>query len=102
VYRCVRGGRLAGDVLALDSERGEGLPLIEPVMRAGKRLAPAPGLAELRARALAVLETLPEALRSLAPAPAAYRPEVTPAVRALADEVDRRQAAVVEADRIVG
>jgi nicotinate phosphoribosyltransferase len=102
VYRRVRGGRLAGDVLALDSERGEGLPLIEPVMRAGKRLAPAPGLAELRARALAVLETLPEALRSLAPAPAAYRPEVTPAVRALADEVDRRQAAVVEADRIVG
>jgi len=29
-----------------------------------------------------------------------YRAEVTPALRALADEVDRRQAAVVEADRL--
>jgi len=102
VYRRMREGLLAGDVLALDNERCEGVPLIEPVMRAGKRLAPPPALAELRSRTLAALETLPEALRSLESAPTAYRPDVTPAVRALADEVDRRQAKVVEADRIVG
>ncbi|MEJ2176132.1 MAG: nicotinate phosphoribosyltransferase, partial [bacterium] len=36
----------------------------------------------------------------LGQATAPYRAKVTPALRALADEVDRRQAAVVEADRL--
>jgi nicotinate phosphoribosyltransferase len=101
VFRTLRNGRLAGDVLALDSERLDGEPLIRPTMRAGKRLAPPPALSELRARTLAALETLPEALRGLEPTAVPYRVEVTPAVRALADAVDRRQAEVVEADRIV-
>jgi hypothetical protein len=69
-------------------------------LREGKRLAPAAALSELRKRTLAGLETLPEGLRDLGQAAAPYTVEVTLALRALADAVDRRQAAVVEADRI--
>jgi nicotinate phosphoribosyltransferase len=100
VFRVLRDGRLAQDSLALASETLDGEPLIQPVMRDGKRLAPAAALGALRTRTLAALETLPDALRGLQPAPAAYRAAVTPALRALADAVDRRQAAVVEADRL--
>jgi len=100
VFRVMKDGKLAHDRLALIDEKVDGEALIRPMMREGRRLAPAPMLAELRARTLAALGTLPEALRSLDAAPAPYRAEVTPALRALADEVDRRQAAVVEADRL--
>jgi nicotinate phosphoribosyltransferase len=100
VFRVLKDGRLAQDRLALESEQLDGETLIRPMMREGRRLAPAPALSELRERTLAALKTLPESLRSLEQAPASYRAEVTPALRALADEVDRRQAAVVEADRL--
>jgi len=100
VFRELRDGRLYRDRLALDGETLDGARLIQPMMRDGRRLAPAPTLAQLRERALAALETLPEPLRRLDAAPTPYRAEVTPALRALADEVDRRLAAVVEADRL--
>ncbi len=100
VFRELRDGRLYRDRLALEGEKLDGEPLIAPVMRDGRRLAPAPTLAQLRERTLAALETLPEPLRRLEQAPTPYRAEVTPALRALADEVDRRLAAVVEADRL--
>jgi len=100
VFRVLKDGRLAQDTLALASETLDGEPLIQPVMREGRRLAPAPALSVLRARTRAALEILPEALRALEPAAVPYRAAVTPALRALADAVDRRQAAVVEADRL--
>ena len=89
-------GKLERDVLALESERQPGAPLLEPAMRAGRRLAPAPAMSELRARTLAQLEQLPAPLRSLERAASAYRVEVTPALKALADEVDRRTREVAE------
>jgi nicotinate phosphoribosyltransferase len=100
VFRVLRKSMLERDLLALASEALDGEPLIRPVMREGKRLAPAPALSEMRKRTLAALETLPERLRGLAQPAAPYPVEVTPALRALADAVDRRQAAVVEADRV--
>ena len=81
-------GRLVRDVLTVEDDAHEGAPLLEPVMRAGRRLAPAPGLDELRARAARSLETLPASLRGLEPAhenPVA----VAPALEALAQRVDR-------------
>ena len=44
-------GRMRGDVLSLETDRQAGETLIEQVMRGGKRLAPAPTLAQIRARA---------------------------------------------------
>lgn len=71
------GGRFARDVITVEGDAQPGEALILPVMRAGRRL-PQPSLAESRARCLADLARLP--------APSV---EIAPALRALADEVDR-------------
>jgi nicotinate phosphoribosyltransferase len=63
-------------------------PLLAPVMRDGRRLGPAPSLAEIRERVRAELAALPEPLRGLDPAPP-YPVEVAPALRDLAAEADR-------------
>jgi nicotinate phosphoribosyltransferase len=71
------GGRFARDVITVEGDAQPGEPLLVPVMRAGKRL-PQPSLAESRARCLADLARLP--------APSV---QIAPALRALADAVDR-------------
>ncbi len=48
-----------------DERYSEGTPLIEPVMRAGRRLNPSPPITEARARTLASLERLPARYKSL-------------------------------------
>ena len=83
-----RDAVMAGDILTCDGDRQGGEALVSPVMRAGTRIAPLPGLEEARAHAAAELRRLPPALRSLAPAPA-YPVEVSPALRRLAEEADR-------------
>jgi nicotinate phosphoribosyltransferase len=84
-------GRMAADVLSVEDDAQQGEPLIELVMQGGKRLKPAPTLAEIRARAARELERLPESLRRLEPA-ASYPVEVSDALRRLAVEVDGRMA----------
>ena len=42
---------MRGDMLSLESDRHDGEALIVPVMRGGKRVAPAPTLAQIRERA---------------------------------------------------
>jgi nicotinate phosphoribosyltransferase len=70
-------GRFARDVVTVEGDAQPGEPLLAPAMRAGRRLAP-PSLAEARERCRADLARLP--------APAV---EISPALRRLADEVDR-------------
>ncbi len=82
-------GRMIGDVLSLEGDHQPGEPLIRQVMQAGRRLAPSPTLAEIRARAAGDLARLPEALRALAPG-TTYPVEVAEPLVRLADEVDRR------------
>ena len=65
-------------------------PLLQPAMREGKRVVRAT-LGESRAWAERELSRLPPALRSLEPK-MNYPVEVAPALRKLADEVDRRLA----------
>ena len=79
---------MAGDVLTVEGDSQGGEVLITPVMRAGRRIAPLPGLEEARAHAAAELRRLPAALRSLDPAPA-YPVEVSAALRRLAEAADR-------------
>ena len=81
-------GKMTGDVLTLETDKQEGTPLIECVMRAGKRLhAPEP-LAAIRERAAKNLAALPAHLRDLKSSPA-YAVTVSSALSALAAEVDR-------------
>ena len=83
-------GRMIGDVLTIEGDPANGEALIQPVMRAGQRLAPAVPLSESRARALRGLKSLPEALKKLDQAPA-YPVRVAEAIEQLARAVDEKQ-----------
>jgi nicotinate phosphoribosyltransferase len=85
-------GRIAGDMISVDSDRQPGRALLRPVMRAGTRLEAPTSLTDIRARTAAELATLTEPLRRLEPA-AAYLVEVSPTLRRLTEDVDRRLAA---------
>jgi nicotinate phosphoribosyltransferase len=85
-------GSMIGDVLALADEAVAGEPLLRPAMRAGRRVADLPDLAQARDGCRTQLARLPPALRGLAPAPA-YPVEVSDRLRALAAACDRAQAA---------
>ncbi|HSC00222.1 MAG TPA: nicotinate phosphoribosyltransferase, partial [Burkholderiaceae bacterium] len=85
-------GTLRGDRLQRVDEAGAGQPLLQPVMRGGRRLAAAPSLEAIRAYHAAQMRALPAALRELEAAPAPYGPEVSEAVRALARAVDAATA----------
>jgi nicotinate phosphoribosyltransferase len=82
-------GRLAGDVVTLESAPEEGEALLRPVMRRGRRLASSESLADARARAAAELARLPEGLRGL-DGGATPPVHVSAALEALAREVDER------------
>ena len=84
-------GRMAGDVLSLESDAQAGEPLIQLVMHDGRRIAPPPPLAESRARAARDLERLPEALRGL-DGGTSYPVAVAETLERLAGEVDNRLA----------
>jgi nicotinate phosphoribosyltransferase len=66
VWRSFGGdGRMSGDTLSLENDSQKGDLLVVPVMRAGKRIAPAPTLSQIREHAARELARLPEPLRRL-------------------------------------
>jgi nicotinate phosphoribosyltransferase len=83
-------GRMARDILTLESEPHDGDALIVPVMRGGKRLAQ-PSLDEIRAHAAQQLASLPERLARLEPG-ANYPVTIAQPLRDLADEADRESS----------
>jgi nicotinate phosphoribosyltransferase len=88
VYRRLDdNGRMAGDVVTLESDPQAGEPLLAPVMRGGRRLAPAPALPEVRRVAAQNLARLPEPLGRLEAFD--YPVEIAPALHELAAQVDR-------------
>ncbi len=87
-------GKMSGDLLLLDeparTAAGTGSePLIHPVMKDGRRLAPSPSLDTIRQHAKRELERLPDALRRLVPG-ATLAVEVADDLLALAAAVDAR------------
>jgi len=91
VWRSYRDGRMAGDILSLDSDGQPGEPLIEPVMRNGRRLKPSPSLDGVRGHAARQLAQLPEELRQLKPG-ASYQARIGQSLSDLASAFDRRLA----------
>ena len=84
VYRQEVGGEVARDVLALaDETPPTGRPLLEPLMRNGRRVREREALTEARARAERSLATLPERLRSMRAAEEPYVVERSPGLEAL-------------------
>jgi nicotinate phosphoribosyltransferase len=80
-------GAMSFDTVTLEGEFEEGSPLLEPVMRGGKRVREAVPLAESRERAQRGLSMLPPALRSLDLAPP-YRVDIAPTLVDLARRFD--------------
>ena len=80
-------GRMRGDVLSLENDAQTGDTLIEPVMRAGKRVGSAPTPAQIRERAARELARLPEPLRKLE-AGFNYPVQISEALSALAAQTD--------------
>lgn len=72
VQRRWDGTRMIGDRISAAGERVDGESLLAPVMRAGARVAPSPGLATVRERATAQREALPTGLRLPTPAGDSY------------------------------
>ncbi|MDE2230285.1 MAG: nicotinate phosphoribosyltransferase [Alphaproteobacteria bacterium] len=83
-------GTMHGDVLSLIDDPIAGTPLLEPVMRDGRRLA-RPILSEIRATAARNLAALPEPLRRLEVG-GRYPVQIADALIRLAAEVDRHTA----------
>jgi nicotinate phosphoribosyltransferase len=66
VYRVERGGTFEHDTIALAEEPAmEGRPLLEPVMRGGRRTGPSPLLPAVRDRTAVSVRALPAHLRAL-------------------------------------
>jgi nicotinate phosphoribosyltransferase len=88
VYRSYadRGG-FDYDVLTPLNDRGQGEPLLHPVMKEGRRLAPGPNLTDLRGHMAAQLARIPESLQTIETAPT-YEVRISPALQALAKAVD--------------
>lgn len=90
VYRIhAADGSLDRDILTLENDVQAGTPLIQPFMLSGKRLAAPEPLKESRRRAAAELARLPENLKQLETAQTPYTVEIAPALRQLAEAVDR-------------
>jgi len=82
-------GRMRGDILSVESDKESGETIIQQVMRGGKRVAPAPTLAQIRERATRELARLPEPLRRLEPG-IDYPVTIADALKALAAEADKQ------------
>jgi nicotinate phosphoribosyltransferase len=79
---------LSHDVLTTVEDSRQGEPLIEPVMKAGKRVSAPPSLDQIRERAARQLSVLPEPLRDINSAHD-YEVCVSEQLKELAAEVDR-------------
>lgn len=74
VYRVTHDGRYDHDTIAVASEAGiEGVPLLEQVMRAGRRTGELPSLTDIQARTHRTLAALPPELLALDGPRAHYR-----------------------------
>jgi nicotinate phosphoribosyltransferase len=80
-------GMMLDDTVTTLADLLPGEPLLVPVMRSGKRVAPPEPLDRIRQRVAEQLVGLPTALRSL-DAVSPYPVTVSPALRALAEHVD--------------
>jgi len=88
VFREVRGGRLVGDTIARHGERGEGEPLLRPVMREGRRVEGVDFSLEAGRRRFAdQRRALPPDALDITPAGVAPPVRVSDALQRLADSM---------------
>jgi nicotinate phosphoribosyltransferase len=76
----------AGDTIGLADEDMPGEQLLQPVLRAGRLVAPPPPLADVRRLAAAQIAALPAAVRALHD-PEPTPPRLSPRLSALEEEM---------------
>jgi nicotinate phosphoribosyltransferase len=81
-------GCIDHDIVTTDDDQLSGQPLLQPVMKGGRRLAPSPPLAEVRRYTAVQLGRLPASLRVLELSPA-YDVRISETLQGLAQTVDR-------------
>ena len=79
---------MASDLVAPAGEQHDGVPLLLPVMRGGRRIGAPPPLSEIRRHAAAAQHLLPAPLKALETM--SYTVGIADSLRHLADECDRR------------
>ena len=84
-------GKMAGDLVAPVGEQHDGVPLLMPVMRGGRRIAAELPLSEIRRYAAASLQQLPPRLSALETVP--YPVAIADSLRRMADDCNQRIAA---------
>lgn len=85
------GGHIVCDTVHAADEAVGGVPLLQEVMRGGRRVGPVCSLEDARRHHAAQMAMLPSALRSLDAASSAYPIEISAGVRALAEAADAVQ-----------
>jgi nicotinate phosphoribosyltransferase len=96
VFRSIENGAATGDTIADADETLAGVPLLRPVMRAGRRLGAPEPLADIRARCRAGIATLPPEIRALEKAASPYPVAVS---AALAEDERKVRERIAEANR---
>jgi nicotinate phosphoribosyltransferase len=97
VFRGEADGVATGDVIACADESLPGKPLLAPVMRTGRRIAPAADLSLLRAASEKMIAALPPELRALTPSPKPYPVGISPRLATEAETL--RSRLIHSADR---
>ncbi len=92
LFRRAEAGQSTGDEIARMGETRPGSPLLQCVMKNGRRVRSAEPIATLRARARNALAGLPPAVLSLAPAAPDYPVSVSPELQAFDRQVRREIA----------
>jgi nicotinate phosphoribosyltransferase len=84
VFRIVERGTMVKDVIALETDDQPGEPLLQPVMRSGRRIALPESLSVLRARTMEGYARLSAPLRGLEKSDG-YLVEIAPSLKRLAE-----------------
>lgn len=91
VFRRLDDGVASGDLVARCDEKFPGAPLLAPVMRDGKRIAPREAdLSALRARSRKAIAALPPEIRALAPSPIPFSVTISRLLQADAEALRAR------------
>jgi nicotinate phosphoribosyltransferase len=87
IFRNFEKGIAVGDVIARAEETLPGTPLLQPVMLAGKRVAPAEPLEKIRERCRTELAKMPEDIRRIGKSSRSYSVTISAALDALDRQV---------------
>ncbi|WP_262028113.1 nicotinate phosphoribosyltransferase [Microvirga sp. Mcv34] len=90
IFRTRRNGLSQGDVIGRAQENLAGVPLLQPVVKDGRRIAPVPSLTEIRDHARRSITQLPESLRMLEASTSPYPVTISDDLQEHEREVRRR------------